>query len=118
MAVTSARSRRPPAPSSAARVPAGARSVSAVGVRELRQNLSVYLDQVKRGASLQVTEHGHVVAVLQPVPEAMARLDRLAAQGLVRPATRRLRDLPPPRPLPAGQPSMRDVLDDLNADRV
>lgn len=87
-------------------------------MRELRQNLSVYLDQVKRGASLRVTEHGHVVAVLQPVPEAMARLDRLAAQGLVRPATRRLRDLPPPRRLPAGQPSMRDVLDDLNADRV
>jgi hypothetical protein len=29
-----------------------------VGVRELRQNLSVYLDRVKAGA-LEVTEHGH-----------------------------------------------------------
>ena len=33
-----------------------------VGVRELRQNLSVYLDRVKDGETLEVTEHGHPVA--------------------------------------------------------
>ena len=41
-----------------------------VGVRELRQNLSVYLEQVKQGVAMQVTEHGRVVAVLTPVPAA------------------------------------------------
>jgi hypothetical protein len=29
-----------------------------VGVRELRQNLSKYLDRIKRGERLEVTEHG------------------------------------------------------------
>ena len=32
--------------------------VGAVGVRQLRQRLSVYLDRVKAGATLQVTERG------------------------------------------------------------
>jgi prevent-host-death family protein len=37
-----------------------------VGVRELRQNLSVYLDRVKNGETLTVTEHRQAVAVLGP----------------------------------------------------
>jgi prevent-host-death family protein len=37
-----------------------------VGVRELRQNLSRYLDRVKAGEGLVVTEHGRVVARLVP----------------------------------------------------
>jgi prevent-host-death family protein len=35
-----------------------------VGVRQLRQNLSVYLRRVRRGESLEVTERGQPVAVL------------------------------------------------------
>ena len=38
-----------------------------VGVRELRQNLSRYLDRVKAGEDLVVTEHGREVARLLPV---------------------------------------------------
>lgn len=37
-----------------------------VGVRELRQNLSRYLDKVKAGDSLVVTERGNEVARLIP----------------------------------------------------
>jgi len=37
-----------------------------VGVRELRQNLSRYLDRVKAGEPLIVTEHGREVARLVP----------------------------------------------------
>ena len=37
-----------------------------VGVRELRQNLSKYLDRVKGGEDLVVTEHGREVARLVP----------------------------------------------------
>jgi len=37
-----------------------------VGVRELRQNLSKYLAQVKQGETLTVTERGHEVARLVP----------------------------------------------------
>lgn len=38
-----------------------------VGVRELRQNLSRYLDRVKAGEALLVTEHGREVARLVPL---------------------------------------------------
>lgn len=37
-----------------------------VGVRELRQNLSKYLDRVKEGEALVVTERGREVARLIP----------------------------------------------------
>jgi prevent-host-death family protein len=41
-------------------------STSRVGVRELRQNLSKYLERVKDGETLVVTERGHEVARLVP----------------------------------------------------
>src|SRR5829696_9130933 len=41
--------------------------MSEVGVRELRQNLSRYLDRVKAGEALVVTEHGREVARLVPL---------------------------------------------------
>jgi prevent-host-death family protein len=47
-----------------------------VGVRELRQNLSRYLERVKAGEGLVVTERGRVVARLIP---AGANADRYAA---------------------------------------
>jgi prevent-host-death family protein len=46
-----------------------------VGVRELRQNLSKYLDRVKAGESLTVTERGREVAQL--VPSGEDRVERL-----------------------------------------
>ena len=52
-----------------------------VGVRELRQNLSVYLDRVKKGEALTVTEHGAAVAILRPLPAAPTVLARLVAEG-------------------------------------
>ena len=69
--------------------------VERVGVRELRQNLSVYLDRVKEGRSLEVTEHGRPVALLTPLSRSSA-WDRLVADGLVIPATRDLSDVPMP----------------------
>lgn len=67
-----------------------------VGVRELRQNLSVYLDRVKAGESLDVTEHGRVVARLGPVVEVDGPLERLRRAGAVREGRASLRELPPP----------------------
>jgi prevent-host-death family protein len=43
-----------------------------VGVRELRQNLSKYLDRVKDGESLTVTERGREVARLIPSREGLS----------------------------------------------
>jgi prevent-host-death family protein len=42
-----------------------------VGVRELRQNLSRYLELVKDGETLTVTERGHEVARLVPSHSAI-----------------------------------------------
>jgi prevent-host-death family protein len=46
--------------------PARAHATRTVGVRELRQNLSRYLERVKEGETLTVTERGHEVARLVP----------------------------------------------------
>ncbi len=57
-----------------------------VGVRELRQNLSVYLRRVKKGETLEVRERGHRVAVLAPAGAKATALDRLIAAGRATPA--------------------------------
>lgn len=58
-----------------------------VGVRELRQNLSVYLRRVKKGETLEVKERGHRVAVLAPTGATSTALDRLIAAGCATPAS-------------------------------
>lgn len=68
-----------------------------VGVRELRQNLSVYLDRVKAGETLEVTEHGQPVAQLGPRPaKPSSIIDQLIAEGRITPAKRSHKDIPPP----------------------
>ena len=55
------------------------------GVRELRDHLSRHLAQVRDGAEVTVTDHGHAVARLVPLQQPRT-LDRLIAEGLVTPA--------------------------------
>ena len=52
-----------------------------MGVRELRQNLSVYLRRVKAGETVEVTERGHRVAMLAPGGAALTPLERLVGAG-------------------------------------
>jgi prevent-host-death family protein len=83
-----------------------------VGVRELRQNLSVYLDRVKAGETLEVTERGVPVARLEPKrPEAMSVLDRLIADGTATPGRGSIKDIPPPQVLP-GRP-LSEILQEM-----
>lgn len=87
-----------------------------VGVRELRQNLSVHLRRVLRGETLEVTDRGHAVAILGPLPEKLSVLDRLQAQGRLIPAKGDLlalkrRRIRPPRPT-------AEMLDEERADRL
>jgi|SRR6185437_6251601 len=89
------------------------KSASQVGVRELRQNLSVYLARVKQGECLEVTEHGRPVALLRPLPAAASWLESMIAAGL---ATRAQGDLlelgHPPPPMP-GERSLSEVLEEM-----
>lgn len=57
-------------------------------MRELRQNLSVYLEHVVRGERYEVTDRGRVVAMLIPIPPAATLVERLVAEGRAIPATR------------------------------
>ena len=58
-----------------------------VGVRRFRDHLSRYLGIVGRGGEVVVTDRGRPVARL--VPHGIeSGLDRLVAEGLVRPPTR------------------------------
>ena len=67
-----------------------------VGVRELRQNLSVYLRRVEAGEALEVTDHGRPVAVLAPLRDPDDPYERMLAQGRIRPGVGSIDDIPPP----------------------
>lgn len=88
-----------------------------VGVRELRQNLSKYLDRVKAGESLVVTEHGREVARLVPSGGLDPAVERLLSRGAAMPVGSLL-DVHWPSPPPAGAPSIAAILDEQRADRV
>ena len=89
--------------------------MSTVGVRELRQNLGLYLERVNRGETLSVTEHGRVVALLQPPDASDSLVDRLIAEGRARPARRTPSALPKPLRL---RKSLRGVLEEQRAERA
>jgi prevent-host-death family protein len=93
------------------------RASSTVGIRELRQNLSVYLDRVKKGESLTVTEHGAAVALLRPLATAPTVLARLVAEGRATAPTRSIRDLPRPRHVTLDR-SLSDLLHALRDERL
>lgn len=66
-----------------------------VSVRELRQNLSVYLRQVATGEALEVTER-RPVAVLAPLRADGGAIDHLVASGRLRRARLGFDTLPDP----------------------
>ena len=58
-----------------------------VGVKELRNNLSRYLEKVRDGQEVVVTDRGRAIARVLPIGAERA-LDRLIAEGVVTPAIR------------------------------
>jgi prevent-host-death family protein len=84
-----------------------------IGVRELRQHASRYLDRVKSGETVEVTERGQLVALLVPPDPARSARERLIADGHLIPSSGVLRL---PRRVRAGRASGA-VLDELREDR-
>lgn len=86
-----------------------------VGVRELRQNLSVYLARVATGTVFRVTDRGRAVAMLIPLPSHDTTVERLVASGRARPATRDLLTLGRPigRATTALSTALRQERDDI-----
>jgi prevent-host-death family protein len=84
-----------------------------VGIRELRQNLSVYVRRIREeGAAYEVTERGQPVARLGPLrEEPLSTYERLVGEGRIRPASH---DLLAVEPLPrlAGR-QLSDILREM-----
>ncbi|BAN00439.1 type II toxin-antitoxin system Phd/YefM family antitoxin [Ilumatobacter coccineus] len=62
-----------------------ATSRSEVGIRDLKNGLSKYIDRVEAGEEVIVTDRGRPVARLSPLDSSDDRLADLVAAGVVRP---------------------------------
>lgn len=60
--------------------------MSDVGVRELKQRLSEYLERAERGEVIRVTDRGRPKAVLGPLPGRL-RIEDGVAEGWLTPAS-------------------------------
>jgi prevent-host-death family protein len=80
-----------------------------VGVRELKQHLSEYLDRVEQGQIITITERGRPKVQLVPLPGGVDRLAEGIAEGWITPAPKP-GSLRPPKRFPSSQPII-DVLD-------
>ncbi len=93
-----------------------------VGVRELRQNLSVYLEHIAAtGEGLEVTDRGRPVAMLVPLPSGGSLVDRLVSAGRATPAAVNpaARVTPPPVKLaPDARRRVWSALEDTREERL
>jgi prevent-host-death family protein len=89
--------------------------VDSIGIRELRQNASVWIAKAKAGATIQITDRGRPVARLVPItPTEQARGHLIADGQLIPAATPRV-------PLNMADliegPSLTSILDEQRSDR-
>jgi len=102
------RAREPGRP--ARRAEAAPRAVATkIGIRELRQHASVYVDLAEKGYTVDITNRGRLVARLVPVGELGSPLERLIAAGIIEPAEERggVGDIEPYPAASAGPPRAR-----------
>ena len=83
---SAARIREPGRPAARAEAAGRAGSRRRIGIRELRQHASVYVDLAEKGYTVDITNRGRLVAQLVPVREPGSPLERLIAAGIIEPA--------------------------------
>lgn len=84
-----------------------------IGVRELRQHASRYLDRVRAGETVEVTDRGQLVALIVPPDASRTARDRLISEGRLLPGAGPLRL----RPRRVASKTSEEVLDDLRDER-
>ena len=106
------RTREPGRPASRAEATKRTSARHRIGIRELRQHASVYVDLAEKGYTVDITNRGRLVAQLVPVREPGSPLERLIAAGIIEPAEEGggVGDLDPYPALPAGQPTASEIL--------
>ncbi len=80
------RSREPGRPASRAEATERTAVRHRIGIRELRQHASIYVDLTEKGYTVDITNRGRLVAQLVPVREPGSPLERLIAAGIIEPA--------------------------------
>ena len=76
----------------------------------MKNHLSAYLERVRRGEEIIITDRGRPVARHTSLEPAVDRMQELVDRGLITPATA-------PRSLPEHRIQVRDSLADLVADQ-
>ncbi len=89
-----------------------------VGIRELRQNLSVYLAKVKTGTAFAVTDRGKPVAVLKPLAAEVDAWQRLVDEGVVIPAAGTWSDMELPGADVDSQRTVSKYLQEMRGDQT
>ena len=89
--------------------------VEQIGIRELRQNASVWVAKAKAGATIQITERGQPVARLVPVTPTEQIRNVLIADGQLIPAVAQRAPLSVADLIEG--PRLTPILDEQRADR-
>lgn len=86
-----------------------------IGIRELRQHASVYVDLAERGYTVDITNRGRLVAQLVPVRDPDSPLERWIAAGVIEPAEEAgsILDIEPYPAVPPGRPTASEILQQM-----
>lgn len=90
-----------------------------IGIRELRQNASVWVARAQNGEAIEISNHGRLVARLVPVDDADADREALIAAGRLAEAAHRGQRFDSSELLDAAEtmPSISDILQQQRDDR-
>jgi antitoxin (DNA-binding transcriptional repressor) of toxin-antitoxin stability system len=86
-----------------------------IGIRELRQHASVYVDLVERGYTVDITNRGRLVAQMIPVRDPESPLERWIAKGVIERAEDEgsVLEIDPYAGAGGGQPAASQAVTDL-----
>ncbi len=117
---TGDRGARPGRPASRAKAIQRTSARQRIGIRELRQHASVYVDLAERGYTVDITNRGRLVAQLVPVREPGSPLERLIAAGIIESAEEPggVGDIEPYPSSASGRPAASKILGQARSRRA
>jgi prevent-host-death family protein len=87
-------------------------TVRRIGIRELRQHASIYVDLAEKGYTVDITNRGRPVAQLVPFRQPDSPLERWIVAGILQEAEEDgdILDIEPAPAVPPGQPTASEIL--------